>query len=577
MKKLVFALTLLALTLVCTGAMARTLRSGDFEYALLDDGGAELIRYHGAEGRVIIPNELDGHPITAVRGNPFVITDKNRKTIGVKNCSVSVASNHPYLATINGVLFGTTDFKLIYCPPRKGFVPYEIPKGIRLIGDYAFYRCTGLTLITIPDSVTTIGEKAFMDCADLASITIPDSVSGIGNYALCNCAKLTSVSISNRITRIGDAMFSGCTSLTAMTIPAGVTRIGRDAFHDCVGLTAVHISSPEAWLSISYGNEFANPLLYAGHLYLNDTEMHAFGIPDGITTIEDYAFAGWTGLLNIAIPDSINRIGNYAFWGCTRLYAVHISSLEAWLSVSFGNEFANPLLYSGHLYLNNTEMNAVTIPDGITTIEDYAFAGCASMTSVTIPDSITHIGNYAFWGCVSLKAVYINKVESWLNISINNVYASPLLYAGHLYLNGSELTSISIPDGMTAIKNFTFAGWASLTSVTIPSSVTSIGKWAFYYCIGLNSVAIPTGVTRIGEYAFYCCTGLSSVAVPVTVKSIGSHAFDGFDDDKYYPLPDLLFSVVPGSWAETWCTKNDRQCIQADTVLTDRIDWLPTE
>ena len=494
MKKLVFALTLLALTLVCTGAMARTLRSGDFEYALLNDGGAELIRYHGAEGRVIIPNELDGHPITAVRGNPFVITDRNRKTIGVKNCSVSVASNHPYLATINGVLFGTTDFKLIYCPPRKGFVPYEIPKGIRVIGDYAFYRCTGLTLITIPDSVTTIGEKAFMDCADLASITIPDSVSGIGNYALCNCAKLTSVSISNRITRIGDAMFSGCTSLTAMTIPAGVTRIGRDAFHDCVGLTAVHISSPEAWLSISYGNEFANPLLY-----------------------------------------------------------------------------------SGHLYLNNAEMNAVTIPDGITTIEDYAFAGCASMTSVTIPDSINHIGNYAFWGCVSLKAVYINKVESWLNISINNVYASPLLYAGHLYLNGSELTSISIPDGMTTIKNFTFAGWASLTSVTIPSSVTSIGKWAFYYCIGLNSVAIPTGVTRIGEYAFYCCTGLSSVAVPVTVKSIGSHAFDGFDDDKYYPLPDLLFSVVPGSWAETWCTKNDRQCIQADTVLTDRMDWLPTE
>jgi hypothetical protein len=128
MKKL-FVVLLALLALGCAAAVAEeetTYQSDGFEYALLENGDAELIRYLGDEGTVIIPNKLDGHPITAVRGNPFITYDDDGYIDGIKDCTVSVALDHPYLATIDGVLFGTSDLRLIYCPPSKSG-DYEIP------------------------------------------------------------------------------------------------------------------------------------------------------------------------------------------------------------------------------------------------------------------------------------------------------------------------------------------------------------------------------------------------------------------------------------------------------------------
>ena len=69
------------------------------------------------------------------------------------------------------------------------------------------------------------------------------------------------------------------------------------------------------------------------------------------------------------------------------------------------------------------------------------------------------------------------------------------------------MTSVTIPDSVTSIGDYTFFNCPGLTSVTIPDSVTSIGDWAFAYCSFLNSVTIPDGVINIGEYAFDGFTG----------------------------------------------------------------------
>ena len=62
-----------------------------------------------------------------------------------------------------------------------------IEGGVKSIGQYAFYKCTGLTSVTIPNSVTSIGEYAFQDCSGLISVTIPNSVTSIGEYAFDGC------------------------------------------------------------------------------------------------------------------------------------------------------------------------------------------------------------------------------------------------------------------------------------------------------------------------------------------------------------------------------------------------------
>jgi len=93
------------------------------------------------------------------------------------------------------------------------------------------------------------------------------------------------------------------------------------------------------------------------------------------------------------------------------------------------------------------------------------------------------------------------------------------------FLDCDNLTSITIPKGVTSIEASTFESCDSLTSVTIPDGVTSIGEYAFQSCESLTSITIPKGVTSIGKQAFWGCAGLTSVTIPSSVTSIGSHAF----------------------------------------------------
>ena len=124
--------------------------------------------------------------------------------------------------------------------------------------------------------------------------------------------------------------------------------------------------------------------------------------------------------------------------------------------------------------VNRYELCDIVIPNGVTTIGEYAFYDCDSLTSVVIPDSVTSIGNNAFYYC-------------------------------------SSLTSVVIPDSVTSIGNSAFRYCSNLTSVVIGDSVTSIGNNAFYYCKNLTSVVIPDSVTTIGEWAFLGCDSLTDV------------------------------------------------------------------
>ena len=120
----------------------------------------------------------------------------------------------------------------------------------------------------------------------------------------------------------------------------------------------------------------------------------------------------------------------------------------------------------------------------------YAFYNCSRLTSLTLPAGITSIDEFAFMNC-------------------------------------SKLTSVVIPSGVTSIESETFAQCTGLTSIVIPSSVTSIGDGAFSNCDSLSDIIMTSGVTSIGNQVFEFCYDLASIIIPSSVTSIGKGTFKG--------------------------------------------------
>lgn len=151
--------------------------------------------------------------------------------------------------------------------------------------------------------LTSIPDNAFKDCTNLTAIKIPCNVGSIGSYA-----------------------FWTCTSLESIAIPASVTSIATGAFNFCNGMNRVEFASIERLCSINFADYDSNPLLYGDHLYIAGNEVTDLVIPVGVTSIGQYAFLGWDGLLSATIPEGVTSIGYRAFQYCANLRRINIPS-----------------------------------------------------------------------------------------------------------------------------------------------------------------------------------------------------------------------------------------------------------
>ena len=387
MEKKCFVALLMVVVMMCacwTGVLAEdvereTFTSGDYEYALLDDGTVEITGYNGKAEKLTIPNMLNGKKVTSIDDRAFyrcdslisiIIPDSVAKISAnpFAYCStlksIFVSSEHPYFFAIDGVLFRKADSCLISYPKGREYTTYNIPQGITAIGNSAFFCCDSLISVAIPDSVISIGDSAFSCCKSLTSITIPDFVTQIGVNPFVFCSSLKSIFVSPDhpyFAVIDDVLFrkadktlisypEGKASST-YTIPQGIISIGDGAFFDNSSLKSITI--PDSVISIG---DWA---------FSSCDSLTSITIPDSVTSIGDWAFASCDSLTTVSIPDSVTAIGNNAFYSCDSLITV-------------------------------------SIPDSVTAIGKSAFEKCGSLTTVSIPDSVTTIGYYAFDNCFNL-------------------------------------------------------------------------------------------------------------------------------------------------------------------------------
>jgi hypothetical protein len=439
------------------------------------------------------------------------------------------------------------------------------------IGNRAFYSCQNLTSVKFPNGITTIGEEVFQSCIKLNSITIPKNVTSIRADAFYGCSGLTSVHISDIAAWCNISfsrtlinyeknwyrssnplfyahhLFLNGIEVTTLVIPDSVKSIQNYAFEGCRGLTSVTI--PNSVTNI--GNQ----------IFKGCNGLTSITIPNSVTSIGDFTFYDCSSLTSITIPNSVTDIGDEVFSGCTELASITISNSlkyigkDAFKDTKWYNNLPDGLVYTGliaYKYKGTMPENTeVVLKDGTVSIGEWAFSGCSGMSSISIPNSVTSIGENAFQGCNSLTSVNISDIAAWcdINFAPHNVggysycFSNPLRYAKHLYLNGEEITDLTIPYGVTAISNRAFIKFSGLTSVTIPNSVTEIGISAFRGCTNLMTITIGSGVTSIGGFAFakdngfYSRTRTDNDVLKVfckaeTVPETNSYAFEGCNIDQ---------------------------------------------
>ena len=380
------------------------------------------------------------------------------------------------------------------------------------IGFETFRGCTGITSVVIPNSVTRINYSAFYGCTALKSISIPETVTYLGNEVFRSCTSLTSLTIPGNVEEIGSNAFNGCTGLKSITIPQSVTSLGSAAFSGCSNLE--YVSLPNSITKIE------------DSLLSGCSKLTTVVLPNTITSIGDRSFEGCSYLTKLMIPDSVTAIGANAFLYCSNLESIKLSE--------------NLKIIGGHAFYFCSSLKSIIIPNSVTIIGEWCFVNCSSLTSITIGNSVKEIGRAAFNN--PMNKVNISNIENWVNIKFNSAEANPLYFAHHLYLNGTEVTNLEIPETVTSISDYAFVGCTGLKTVSIPSSVTAIGSYAFEKS-GITSIDVPNSVKSIGTDAFANCEELQTAVIPNSIVEIPKYLFQNSSKLKQVSLPNTINTI----------------------------------
>lgn len=195
-------------------------------------------------------------------------------------------------------------------------------------------------------------------------------------------------------------------------------------------------------------------------------------------------------------------------------------------------------------------VKTLVVSAGTTYISTYAFAECTNLSAVTLPEGLTNIAANAFNGDESLTGI---------------TFPSTVTSIGDAAFQGTGLTSVTIPNGVTDIpENFCY-DCTSLTSVTFHEGITSIAQYAFASCGALTTAELPDSVTNLYNYAFEQCSKLDNIMLGSRIEQIDASAFDYCTS-----LKTVFYHGTPTKWKSvTVSTTNNDPFFSATLIYVD--------
>ncbi len=412
---------------------------------------------------------------------------------------------------------------------RTDLIRVDFEQGaLRSVGNFAFYGCSALEEVLLPDTVETVGRLSFMNCTSLYRVELGDSLLEIGASAFEGCAALDGIFIPATAKYADERAFKYCTSLRTIIVASTSFTFDTDAFNtDGIQVfapqgAAVHANTTGYNALVAVGAEALVLKKTVGGLMIEDVlgSPSCVIVPENvngtIVSVGRGAFDKIAALQAVYLPDTITTINESAFQGC--IYLRYIRMPRS-LSVSPGQ----------HVFDGCERLTRIYLPEGIETVGIECFNGCERLETVVFPKSLERIQSGAFYGCTAL---------------------STLIFRG-------DVPGCSFPNGTDRVVSFG----------SIPATARVLAEAGRNW----DTAWYPNGNTYHGlavTTRSYDCFYVEVVLTPTTCAADGLSMLvcpdcsDSFT--RTYPrLPHDFISVGMNDGAETFRCKN---CVENYTV-----------
>lgn len=316
--------------------------------------------------------------------------------------------------------------------------------------------------------------------------------------------------------------FSGNDKITSITFEEGsqITWIGEHAFKSCKNLNTIknipsELNDIKSWCFEETGLESVDlsntkVTIMKDGVFYNNTSLTSIKLPNKLENFWDNAFYGCTSLNNIEMPSTVVGIYNHVFDGCTSL-----------TNVKFNDSYTT---LGTHVF-KNCPLDAVTFPNTLKSIGEYAFESTNLKTVDLSNTQITSLPNGSFYDCEQLSDVKLPK---------------ELTYIGEKAFYKSTIASITFPPSLEKIGAWAFQN-TQLTNVVIPTQCSSIEQGAFIDNANLTTVVINGLECYLAYQAFCNCSKLTDIYITSKEAPVAErYGFPFNNNPKVHVMKDFV-------------------------------------
>lgn len=437
----------------------------------------------------------------------------------------------------------------VYNIPAYAFEGCKNLKSIHLksyivgIDEYAFKGCTNLETIEINGYLKNVKSTAFLDCNNLKSITMTldaefrdhskKTLYNLQNHQLV--LGTSEIPNDEDITRLSNNSFYGRNALTYLNVNEHIEEVGYNVIGGCSNLTRISVDklnkkfdSRENCNAIIETNSstlvagcvntiIPNDIIKIRSQSFVDTYITGINIPTSVKSIEQRAYVGNTMINNVSVS-----VNNNTYDSRNNSKTIMETATDKLILACNASVIPASTKAIGGYAFENTTFETLNIPEGVTTIEDYAFANMKNLKSITLPSTIQNIGKNIFDNCDNLETIVV-AADNPVYDSRDNSNAIIEKSTNKIVYGCKNST---IPDSVETIGSYSFADVEGLMSIDT-NNVKVVEEGAFMNCENVNSLTISDSVTTIKQEAFGNLSKVETLKIPNSVDVIEPKAFMG--------------------------------------------------